>query len=73
MTSPDNTRRCSHWVQDDNSLVTVRCTRNATHLLRVNGRLAHGPYVCQEHGQQVVDEYARIPEIVGTWTMEPIL
>lgn len=65
-------RQCYHWIHSDDSPVTIRCTRDATHRLFVNGKLARTPYVCQEHGQTVVDEYARIPEIVGVWTMEAI-
>ena len=65
-------RRCSHWVHSDNSPVTVRCTNDATHMLYVNGQLAHGPYVCQEHGEAVIAEYSRIPDAVGVWTLEPI-
>lgn len=71
-TDPHHTRQCSHWIHSDTSPVTTRCTRDATHRLLVNGKPARNPYVCQEHGQQVVDEYARISEIVGTWTMEAI-
>lgn len=59
-------RTCQDWINK------VRCKEPATHRLIVDGAPALGGYVCQQHGEAIVGEYAKIPHIVGVWTMEPI-
>ena len=34
--------------------------------------VTYAGYTCQVHGDAVVAEYARIVEIVGTWTIEAL-
>ena len=59
-------RRCSCFADRQ------RCDKIATHRLYVNGLPAHLGYVCQQHGEAIVTEYAKIPNVVGVWTMEAI-
>lgn len=59
-------RTCQHWLDK------TRCKAPATHRLIVDGAPALGGYVCQQHGEAIVMEYATIPLIVGVWTMEAI-
>lgn len=62
-----HTYRCQHFENGR------KCTAPATHRFLVNGAPAtYAGYTCQVHGDAVVAEYARIVEIVGTWTIEAL-
>ena len=60
------TRTCQNWLDN------ARCTEPATHRLFVDGAQALGGYVCQQHGEAIVAEYAKVPHLVGDWTMQPL-
>lgn len=63
----DHAHRCQHWTGGK------RCDAPATHRFLVNGVPAtYAGYTCKAHGEAVIAEYARIPETVGTWTMEAL-
>ena len=68
MTRPtDHTHRCQNYTNGH------RCTALATHRFLVDGvPVTYAGYTCQVHGDAVVAEYARIVEIVGTWTIEAL-
>ena len=65
MTAP--TYRCTHYAPDN----WPRCTADATHrLLDGDGWRVPGGIYCQEHAQEIVDEYRE--KMGWLWSMQPI-
>ena len=59
------TYRCTHYADRD------RCTANATHrLLDEDGWRVPGGIYCQEHAQEIVDEYRE--KLGWYWVMDPL-
>ena len=59
------TYRCTHYAPDNGP----RCTADATHrLLDGDGWRVPGGIYCQEHAQEIVDEYRE--KLGWNWTMD---
>ncbi len=61
--------KCSFYVKPE---TFERCPRPAVVHLVSEGKDVPGCYYCQEHADEILEEYARHVGIVGHWTSRPL-